>query len=302
MGRALLQSIDALDAGPPLPAPSGYLSLAGKVIPDWAIRLLGLALVVPVLVTVVDGLARSRRRGHLFLPGLAWVGACVLAFLLGDAVVMLARVVGALDRAPALPMSGADASPPGAGIATLAVAAVAVLLVLAFVAPRIGRRKGGPEGEPARAGGGIPALALLLIAVLALWVRNPFAALLVAPGLHLWLWLADPDLPAPRPVKLLLVLGGVLPLAAAVAYFAVALHLSPLGVAWDGVILIGREGLGPATVVIWSVILGAVAALVGLALRRSLGAPALPARVTVRGPLTYAGPGSLGGTESALRR
>jgi hypothetical protein len=199
-------------------------------------------------------------------------------------------------------MSGADASPPGAGIATLAVAAVAVLLVLAFVAPRIGRRKGGPEGEPARAGGGIPALALLLIAVLALWVRNPFAALLVAPGLHLWLWLADPDLPAPRPVKLLLVLGGVLPLAAAVAYFAVALHLSPLGVAWDGVILIGREGLGPATVVIWSVILGAVAALVGLALRRSLGAPALPARVTVRGPLTYAGPGSLGGTESALRR
>jgi hypothetical protein len=25
-------------------------------------------------------------------------------------------------------------------------------------------------------------------------------------------------------------------------------------------------------------------------------------RITVRGPLTYAGPGSLGGTESALRR
>jgi len=29
---------------------------------------------------------------------------------------------------------------------------------------------------------------------------------------------------------------------------------------------------------------------------------AADARITVRGPVTYAGPGSLGGTESALRR
>jgi len=36
-----------------------------------------------------------------------------------------------------------------------------------------------------------------------------------------------------------------------------------------------------------------------------LGAPEQfgeEAEVTIRGPLTYAGPGSLGGTESALRR
>jgi hypothetical protein len=141
-----------------------------------------------------------------------------------------------------------------------------------------------------------------VIAALVVWVHNPFAALLVAPGLHLWLWLADPDLPAPRPVKLLLVLVGVLPLVAAVVYFAVALHLSPLGVGWDGVVLIAREPLGPVTVVLWSVILGGIAALVGLASRRSAVAPSTPNRVTVRGPLTYAGPGSLGGTESALRR
>jgi hypothetical protein len=38
--------------------------------------------------------------------------------------------------------------------------------------------------------------------------------------------------------------------------------------------------------------------VIAMARRPSLA----PAPVTVRGPITYAGPGSLGGTESAMRR
>ena len=57
---------------------------------------------------------------------------------------------------------------------------------------------------------------------------------------------------------------------------------------------------------LWSVAFGCVAAAVMLA----IGGLVQPAdvqalervEVSIRGPLSYAGPGSLGGTESALRR
>jgi hypothetical protein len=39
-----------------------------------------------------------------------------------------------------------------------------------------------------------------------------------------------------------------------------------------------------------------------IVLRNWSGGPDAEAHVTVRGPTSYAGPGSLGGTESALRR
>jgi len=66
----------------------------------------------------------------------------------------------------------------------------------------------------------------------------------------------------------------------------------------------GPIGLGGA--ILWSLAFGCAAAAAMLALipmrapasvRAPDGAP-----VTIRGPLSYAGPGSLGGTESALRR
>jgi hypothetical protein len=53
----------------------------------------------------------------------------------------------------------------------------------------------------------------------------------------------------------------------------------------------------------WSVALGcalSVGTIAGWTVRRAQQLEEAP--VTVRGPVTYAGPGSLGGTESALRR
>ncbi len=74
-----------------------------------------------------------------------------------------------------------------------------------------------------------------------------------------------------------------------------------------GVLLLagGHVGLGGA--VLWSVAFGCVAAAAMLAARpsraRRLACSAIErVEVTIRGPLSYAGPGSLGGTESALRR
>jgi hypothetical protein len=45
-----------------------------------------------------------------------------------------------------------------------------------------------------------------------------------------------------------------------------------------------------------------VAALVVALRSRSSVTPPETPQITVRGPVSYAGPGSLGGTESALRR
>jgi hypothetical protein len=50
------------------------------------------------------------------------------------------------------------------------------------------------------------------------------------------------------------------------------------------------------------VVLGCLLSAVTLSLLAARGSRPVPVPVTVRGPVTYAGPGSLGGTKSALRR
>ena len=86
-------------------------------------------------------------------------------------------------------------------------------------------------------------------------------------------------------------------------YYGFALDLGPVGLAWGSALgAIAGSGL-------WSTLLigGLLAALAGvirvLIARRRLGRAGGPARRSARaGPVSYAGPGSLGGTESALRR
>ena len=38
--------------------------MSGKLVPLWAVRLLVLALILPVAATTLDAAARTRRRGH----------------------------------------------------------------------------------------------------------------------------------------------------------------------------------------------------------------------------------------------
>jgi hypothetical protein len=81
------------------------------------------------------------------------------------------------------------------------------------------------------------------------------------------------------------------------------LGLSPLHFAWFCLLLVAGGVVGPLTWAIWSLVLACVLAafLVAVRSRPAAAAPEEPP-ITMRGPLTYAGPGSLGGTESALRR
>ena len=70
--------------------------------------------------------------------------------------------------------------------------------------------------------------------------------------------------------------------------------------------LLAGGHVGVVAAMLWSLALGCAAVALLLALT-PVALPEVPGpdervEITIRGPLSYAGPGSLGGTESALRR
>ncbi|HJS95424.1 MAG TPA: M28 family peptidase, partial [Solirubrobacteraceae bacterium] len=119
-GRAMLESVSALEAGPTVARPTSYLRWSGKLVPAWAIRLLVLALIVPVLVATVDGLARARRRGHRVMRWALWVLSACLPFVLAVLAIVGLRAVGAIDAAPPGPVGGDALTMSGRAVAILA--------------------------------------------------------------------------------------------------------------------------------------------------------------------------------------
>jgi hypothetical protein len=303
MGRTVLQTINALDSAGSVPAPSAYLVWGGKVVPPWAIRVLVLALILPVLAVTLDGAARARRRSRPIFTWLVWVLTGGLAFALALLLVFVARLVGVLKIVPPGPLGAGDVPLGAAGVAVL-VAMVAVI-GLTLVARRslttalVGRRHLDQNSDP---GAGAALLVVLCVATLVIWAGNPFAAALLVPALHLWTWVLDPDLPLPRPVAIAFLAVGLAPPALVLVYYAVALGLGPIGLAWNGLLLVAGGHLGALAVIEWSVLLGCAISVASIAVRKARVDEPDQAPITVRGPVTYAGPGSLGGTKSALRR
>jgi hypothetical protein len=304
LGRTVQQTINALETGGSVPAPSAYLIWDSKVIPLWAVKLMVLALILPVLLTMVDGLARARRRGNPILRWLLWVLAGAVPFVLAVLVVLAAKVTGVLATPPPSPL-GAGAMPLGAaGTAVIVLSAIVIVGLLLVRRPVVAAFARRPLGKPANAGAGAAVLLVLCAAALAIWVRNPFAAALLVPALHLWMWVLDPDIRIPRPLVALMVLVGIAPPVIVILYYSQSLGLSPVQIVWNGVLLIAGGYIGLLAAVQWSVVLGCLVSVISIAARRPRLHRSRPEQtpVTVRGPATYAGPGSLGGTESALRR
>jgi hypothetical protein len=310
-GRAVLSAVDALDTGPDIPqATQGGLLLQQKTVPSWALRLLVFTLMLPVLAAALDGLARARRRRLAIGRSTLWVASCALPFLSCAVLAYVLGWLGVLGATPAAPVLP-SALPFGGRVATAVVAAALTFALTWLLWIGLMRRLGwGLRPDPDAAA---LALALVLLPVgLLAWLGDPLTALLAVPALHVWLVLAVAperldigELPR-RLASLALVALGLVPLAALVVFYAHQLGLSPGDVAWTGVLLVaaGQVGLGGA--ILWSLAFGCAAAATIIALapvRTRLEAQeAAPFDVTIRGPLSYAGPGSLGGTESALRR
>lgn len=297
-GRAALRTVSALDAGADLRPPSAYLLVAHKVVPAWAVRLLVATLIFPALLAAIDGFARVRRRREPVALWIGWVLAGVLPFLLLFLYLRAVRAAGGLPAAPPGPVPAAALPLRGGGAAVLGGGVVVLVLGWLALRPLVLRMLAG-RGE---ASGPAAAAALLLVlgvAAVAAWALNPFAAALLLPALHLWLLALAPDLALPRALRVGLALLGLLPLALLALSYGAEFGLGPLSELWAAAVLVAGGGVSLPVALGASVFLGCWAGVVAVALRAVGGRSE---EVSVRGPVSYAGPGSLGGTESALRR
>jgi hypothetical protein len=304
-GRAVLSAVDALDVSPDVsPAMQTGLLIQRKTIPAWALRLLFGTLLLPPLIVAADGLARARRRGLPVARWLLWTLLCAVPFLLSALFAILLGAVGIIGAAPQAPIPPQALAFDGSAVASLL--AVALALTLAWLIWPVALRRLGLRARPQSDAAGVAMLLVLLGVAVVVWLANPIAALLVLPALHIWLLIVSPELRPRPPVALAIALAAALPLALLIAFYADQLGLGIGRVAWMAVLLVAGGHAGLPAVLLWSVGLGCAAATTMLALSSSSAIPGEDDRpsgeITIRGPMSYAGPGSLGGTKSALRR
>lgn len=300
-GRAALRSLGALDGAGDVPASGPYVLLQQKLLPQWPVRLLAIALMLPVLLALVDGFARVRRRRERVGRWLGWVAVGAVPFLLAALLAIALFRLGLVDAAPHGPVAGLASAP---SVAALAAVGVAWLAAWLWLRPALLRLLGlpGEHADPSAGGGATAVLLLLCAAALVVWIANPYESLLLIPALHLWLLAMAPETNLRRLTAFALwALALLPPLLVAYAY-ARQLGVGPLELAWTGQLLVAGGTISLFAVVLWSVVLACSASALVVIAHASDGGPAAAAPITVRGPQTYAGPGSLGGTESALRR
>jgi hypothetical protein len=305
-GRGVLRAVSALDAAGPNDGATTEPAFAGEpkgivtlrnVLPDWAVRLLVGTLLLPALLTALDGFFRARRRHLAVGPWLAWLGATGLPVVLAWVWARALGVTGALDPpdAPVLPL------PP---VEWVAFASVAVVLLLgwfgvrALILARTGARSSPIAGGLAAATGTVLCVLTALV-----WVVNPYTAALLLPAAHLWLFAAAPASRLRGWAGVAAVLVGLAPFALAALYYMLALAIDPLDLVWMGLLSAASGQLSLVVAIVAGVLLACLAGLLTiLRARRRVEARAEPEPIVTRGPAGYAGPGSLGGTESALRR
>jgi hypothetical protein len=304
LGRATLRTLTAVDQGRrPEHGPSSYVLAAGQVMPGWVLALLAGTLLLPALVASVDAFARARRRHQEVLPWLRWLGAWTAPFLAGLAMAEVLAFAGATPAPPPAPVAP-DVLPldgPALGV----LAGVAATMALAFLLARWLAARPDPELRRADQPGAAVAVALGVSAgSLLLWLMNPYAGLIAVPAAHLWM-LACLIRPVPRRrVRALLLAAGLLPVLLVLVYHLFALSLDPLSAAWYLLLLVTGHSVGLPTALVSCLLLGAACGALEIAWRTP-GEERPPPSTTgpsVFGPGAYAGPGSLGGTSSALRR
>lgn len=304
-GRAALRTIFALDNGPDIASgPQELLVTQRKVLPYWAVKLLVGAALFPVWLAVLDGLARVRRRGLALVLGLRWVLAASLPFALVAALAVLLGLTGLIGQRPGAPV------PAGAVPVDTTAAGIVAALVLVFALGWVGLRPAACGAAARRAPLGdahaAAALGVLALAAFVVWLANPFAAALLVLPAHGWLLAVAPGVRLPRVAAAVVGVLALVPVALACASLAGQLGYGLREAAWSLVLMVSGGHIGPLVWLVWSLVAGAAVSVGLLVLRRppaESGPARAPARgAAVRGPRSYAGPGSLGGTDSALRR
>jgi hypothetical protein len=308
MGRSALRSVLALDAAGRGAGRAAFANetdgivTARNLLPTWSVRLIVLCLLLPALLASLDAYFRARRHHLSAGVWVAWVLAAGLVVPVAWAWLRILGITGALP-APRGPVLPADLPLTAAQAAALASTALAIALgVLIARLLNLGGRKA--RGNPAAGAAGAAVGVVICAVALVVWVLNPYAAALLVPAAHLWLFLGAPQTRL-RGIWGWLALGAglVLPLGVLVAEMD-ALRIGPFSLARLWLLATAGGHVSAWSSLAVGAVAGCVAALVRVLLaRRHLAAVAPPdERPRTRGPASYAGPGSLGGTESALRR
>jgi hypothetical protein len=297
-GKAAVRAVSAIDAARPRDqdafagTPHGIVTMR-NVLPDWAIRLVIATLLLPALLAALDAFFRVRRRrlpvaaalGRIAIGAVPIVVAWVWLRLLG-----LTGLLAATDGA-VLP----DAYPRDTAGLVGVGSAVAVAALAWHLARRLLARRAAPDSHAIATGLTICALSSVV------WLVNPYAAALLLPAMHLWLfaaggWSARAGFAA--------IVGGLALPILAVVYLGAALALGPVDFGWATTLAVaGGHGVWSALVL--AGLFAALGALIRVLFTRERGEREPVdggGAIKTRGPLSYAGPGSLGGTESALRR
>jgi hypothetical protein len=292
-------------SAPPERGPLAYVTVANKLLPAWAIALVGLALILPALVASIDSFARARRRREPVGRFARWVLAAVLAVVAGLVLAKLMVVAGIVADPPESPVAPEFRPLHGGDIVVLGVVAAAMVLVWLLSRPLVLGR-GARRLDIGSPGAGCALALVLSLLTFAVWLINPFAALMLVPALHLWLIAAIADVPERGPITPALVAIGLLPLVIVVLFYMSKLSLNPLEGLWYVFLLVTSGSVGIAAAVFSCAFVAVFGCLLSILVSRARRPPVArvdePERPAVFGPGGYAGPGSLGGTESALRR
>jgi hypothetical protein len=304
-GRAVLRAVDALDAAPDVSSPADTgVPVQHQTIPAWAVRLLVGTLLLGPLLLLADGLARLLRRREPVGRWLLWTLSCSIPFFATALFASLLGWMNWLRAAPPIP--ALPGSLPFDASAANAVVGSALVFGLSWLARPSLMRRLGVRGRPDSDAAGLSILLVLFAVSLVAWALNPFTALLLVPALYLWLLLLSPELRSRPGGAIALVAIGAAPFVLLVSFYAHQLGLGPGQMAWAAVLLLAGGHVGVPAAALWSLGFGCAVGAGVFALKAPAAArvrlPEGSAKITIRGPISYAGPGSLGGTESALRR
>jgi hypothetical protein len=302
-GQGLLSVTNELEGSPTAlaTAPTRDLAFGSQVLGGWAVRAVVGALLLSLLGCTLDVLARARRRRVAVGSWIVWELSFAAPFALAGLFAAALGAGGLLPATPAAPVTAAQLRVSGEGVASLV--SIGLLFVLAWVLRTAARARANRNSGPPDPVGAAAALLIVTTATAALlWLANPYtAALLIIPA-HVWLVVLTREHERAPSLGALCLAVSLVPLAAAVGLLCGALHVEPLALSWTLVLAIAGGTLSPYGLLLASLTAGSIVAAAALLLRRGGVGRDDRAEVTVRGPLSYAGPGSLGGTESALHR
>lgn len=264
-GRAVLSAFYALDHAPRLTGrPNTSLRLGGRLLPEWSIALIVLALLLGPAALAADALMRLRRRHEHVRRWMLLGLLCAWPFAVSVVVLKLLAASGVLS-APPNPVS-APALSFGVGSACAVALSLAALTLSwrAWLKLHLGvdaRRRGAVVPESGVAGAATLGCGCLL--ALIVWLIDPYAALLMLPALHIWpLAIFREHRPRSRASLLALVLAPALaPLALLLAFYSISLGLTPLQVLLEGVLMVGGGFIGWGGTLLWSLVLGLIVAM-----------------------------------------